>query len=199
VRGAYRLVASICVPAIRFLFRPRVQGLDRVPAGPFVLCANQLSNLDGFALGYALRPRQPCWMGKAELFTPVTAPLLRALGIFPVHRGKGDRAAIDTAVAMVRAGEIVGIFPEGTRRTKGIHKTREARPHSGAARVALAAGVPVVPAAIRGTERLTRFRRWQIAFGEPVLPGPDGPGAARETTQTVWSSITRLEEALWKS
>jgi 1-acyl-sn-glycerol-3-phosphate acyltransferase len=196
VGGLYRLVAWVCVPAIWLLFRPRVRGLERVPGGAFVLCSNQVSNLDGFALGYALRPRQPRWMGKAELFNAFTAPFLRAVGIFPVRRGEGDRAAIYTAVGLAAAGEIVGIFPEGTRRQKGFRKAHAARPHSGAARVALAAGVPIVPAALRGTERLIRLRRWDISFGEPIDPAG---GVPRQVTARLWQEIASLEDELWKT
>src|SRR5919198_2449335 len=167
--AVYRLVAGVARPLVRLVFRPRVHGLEHVRSdGGFVLASNQLSNLDGFALAYALYPRQLRWMGKAELFNPVTAPFLRRAGVFPVRRGEGDTDAIDGAVALARAGHVVGIFPEGTRRSKGFRKRHVARPHTGAARVALAASVPLVPAAIAGTERLTLLRRWRVALGPPV-------------------------------
>jgi len=184
---------------VRLLFRPRVSGLEHVPAGGFVLASNQLSNLDGFALAYALYPRQLRWMGKAELFNPLTAPFLRRAGVFPVRRGAGDAAAIEGAVALAREGHVVGIFPEGTRRSKGFRKKHVARPHTGAARVALAAGVPLVPAAIAGTERLTLLRRWRIALGPPAaldrLP-EDSHAAAQEATARLWSSVIGLESEL---
>ena len=196
----FRVVALLSAPLLRLFFRPTVRGSEHLPGkGGFVLSANQLSNLDGWALGYALLPRRLRWMGKAELFNPVLGPLARRLGIFPVRRGEGDRAAIATAVELARSGSVVVIFPEGTRRRKGFHKRREARPHSGAARVALAAGVPLVPAAIRGTERLTRFRQWHVSFGPPIglddLAGEKG--AAREATRRLWAAILALEGELW--
>src|SRR5207237_661041 len=98
-----------------------------------------------------------------------------------------------------REGHVVGIFPEGTRRSKGFRKKHVARPHTGAARVALAAGVPLVPAAIAGTERLTLLRRWRIAVGPSVaLDGlPEGSHAeAREATTRLWSAVTGLESEL---
>ena len=118
----YRVVAGIARPLVRLVFRLRVTGLEHVPAGGFVLASNQLSNLDGFALAYALYPRQLRWMGKAELFNSLTAPFLRRAGIFPVRRGEGDAAAIDGAVALAREWHVVGIFPEGTRRSKGFRR-----------------------------------------------------------------------------
>lgn len=195
----YRLVAGLCRPVIRVLFRPHVHGLEHVPTGGFVLSANQLSNLDGFILAYSLYPRQLRWMGKAELFHPLVAPALRRLGLFPVRRGEGDLEAVATAVDLAREGHVVGIFPEGTRRRKGFHKKREARPHTGAARVALAAQAPLVPAAIAGTDRLLLLRRWRLTFGGPV-PVADLDGnrrlASREATRRLWEAITILEAEL---
>ena len=163
------------------------------------MCSNQLSNLDGFALAHPLYPRQVQWMGKAELFRKPFASTLRRLGIFPVRRGEGDVQAVRTAAELARQGHAVGIFPEGTRREKGFRKTRSPRPHSGAARVALAARVPLVPAAIHGTERLTLLRRWRVAFGAPVPLDdldPDDRRAPREATRRLMTAIAGLEEEL---
>jgi perosamine synthetase len=199
----YRVVAGLARPVCGMLFRPDAQGLENVPAsGGFVLSSNQLSNLDGFALAYTLYPRQIRWMAKAELFVPVFGAIASKLGLFPVRRGEGDVGAVHTAVELARSGYAIGIFPEGTRRSKGLRKKHRARPHSGAARVALAAGVPLVPAAVVGTERLTAFRRWQIAFGEPVSVGdlPAHPRlAAHEVTERVWTAISALESELLQS
>ena len=127
------------------------------------------------------------------------APILRKLGIFPVRRGKGDIQAVRTAADVAGRGHPVGIFPEGTRRAKGFRKSRAPRAHTGAARVAIAARVPLVPAAILGTERLTLLRRWRVAFGAPVpladLP-PDDRQAAREATRRLMAAIAELEEEL---
>jgi len=164
--ATYRVVAALARPLVRLLFRPKARGLENVPAsGGFVLSSNQLSNLDGFGLSYTLYPRQVRWMAKAELFVPVIGAIARRLGCFPVRRGEGDLGAVHTAVELARSGYAVGIFPEGTRRSKGLRKKHQARPHSGPARVALAARVPLVPAAVVGTERLMALRRWRIAFG----------------------------------
>lgn len=170
--------------------------------GGFVLSSNQLSNLDGFALSYTLYPRQLRWMAKAELFVPVIDAIVRRLGLFPVRRGEGDLGAVGAAVELARSGYAVGIFPEGTRRAKGLRKKHRARPHSGPARVALAAGVPLVPAAVVGTERLTALRRWRIAFGRPVsledLPAHPRL-AALEATDRLWNAISALETELLRT
>jgi 1-acyl-sn-glycerol-3-phosphate acyltransferase len=187
----YRLVAAFCKPVVRILFRPDMRGLEHIPQGGFVFSSNQLSNLDGF-LAYAIYPRQLRWTGKAELFQPLFKPVLRLLGIFPVRRGMGDLDAVATAVELAGEGHVVGIFPEGTRRSKGLHKKRQAQPHTGAARVALAAGVFLVPAAVGGTDRLLLLRKcllrkWRLA---PMRGGrtPFPPYRAADAAR-AWSTV----------
>jgi dTDP-4-amino-4,6-dideoxygalactose transaminase len=196
--ATYRVVAWSRWP-LRLLFRPRALGLQHVPADGCVIASNQLSNLDGVAYGYALHPRQVWWLGKAELFKPVVGPVLRRIGIVPVRRGEGDVEALATMIRLARDGNAVGIFPEGTRRAKGWRKSRRPEPHTGTARVALAARVPLVPAAIAGTERLTLLRRWRMAFGPPVstegLPA-NRRLAARELTARLMAAIADLEAEL---
>ncbi len=118
--------------------------------------------------------------------------MLDSAGAFKVHRGKSDVDAIDTAVRLVRSGEIVMMFPEGTRQKKGIRKTRTARPHSGAARIAHLAGAPLVPAAIKGSDRLSRLAKLRVAYGEPFEPGADAPAA----TERLMREIDALYESL---
>src|SRR5207244_3505344 len=96
------------------------------------------------------------------------APLLRHGGAFPVRRGMNDRTAVQTAVELARAGDIVVMFPEGTRRKKGLRKKFRPQAHTGSARIALMAGVPLVPAAIVGTDRLSRLGRLRVLYGEPI-------------------------------
>jgi 1-acyl-sn-glycerol-3-phosphate acyltransferase len=195
--AAYRLAAHMLVPIFNRVFRLEAVGAERVPRGGAVLGANQLSNVDAFALATPLFPRPLRAMAKAELFNPLLGPVVRSFGAFPVDRDGLDSGAVDAAVAMASAGELVLIFPEGTRRRKGLRKSRVARPHAGAAHVALVAGVPLVPAAIRGTDRLTRLRPWRIAYGEPVSLGDlaDLPlrEARREATRRLWERIVSLE------
>ncbi|MDQ3993042.1 MAG: 1-acyl-sn-glycerol-3-phosphate acyltransferase, partial [Actinomycetota bacterium] len=144
--------------------------------------------------------RQLRFMGKSELFNPVLGPLLRAGGAFPVRRGEGDVAAIETAVELAQSGAVVAMFPEGTRRKKGLVKKFQARPHTGAARVALEAGVPLVPAAIAGTDRLSRLGRLRVSYGRPVdiddLRGDDPREASREATERLFEAIAALERGL---
>ena len=85
-----------------------------------------------------------------------------------MRRGEKDTVAIETATQLCRDGHIVVMFPEGTRRKKGLRKRHEARAHSGAARIALDAGVPLIPAGISGTDRLGRLARLRVAYGAPI-------------------------------
>ncbi|MBD0349267.1 MAG: 1-acyl-sn-glycerol-3-phosphate acyltransferase [Thermoleophilia bacterium] len=188
-------------PLVRLVFRLRAHGVESLPVGGFVLAANHVSNFDPWALGYPLFPRRQLrFMGKSELFNPVLGPLLRAGGAFPVRRGEGDLAAIETAVELAKSGAVVAMFPEGTRRKKGLVKKFQARPHTGAARVALEAGVPLVPAAIAGTDRLSRLGPLRVLYGSPVeiddLRNDDPREASREATERLFEAIAALERRL---
>jgi 1-acyl-sn-glycerol-3-phosphate acyltransferase len=140
------------------------------------------------------------FMAKSELFWFPLGPFISACGAFPVHRGHQDQEAVDTALRLCREGNIVVMFPEGTRREKGLRKRHEARWRSGAARIALEAGVPLIPAGVYGSGRLLRFGRLRVAFGDPIvlddLRGLPADEAARVATERLRSAITELEEAL---
>src|SRR5262245_18921787 len=98
------------------LFRLDAEGLDHLPDGGFVLAANSTSDFARWPLGSPLWPkRQLRLMSKVELFTPILGPPLRAGGAFPVRRGEQDIEAVETAVRLCREGNIVMVFPEGTR------------------------------------------------------------------------------------
>jgi 1-acyl-sn-glycerol-3-phosphate acyltransferase len=166
----YTFVGVVSWPVTKFLYRLHAAGVEHVPRqGGVVLAANHTSNFDPWPLGIPLFPRRTLrFMAKIELFNPILSPLLNAAGAFPVHRGRADHEAIETAVRLVREGEVVVMFPEGTRRAKGLRKKFQPVPHTGAARIALAASAPLVPAAIRGTDRLARFGPLRVAYGPPV-------------------------------
>jgi 1-acyl-sn-glycerol-3-phosphate acyltransferase len=197
----YYVVGTLSAPVLKGLFRLRARGIEHLPEGGFVLAANHTSNFDPWPLGVPLLPgRQLRFMAKAELFNPVFTPILRAGGAFKVRRGQGDVEAMRTAIELVKEGEIVVMFPEGTRQTKGMRKKRAARPHTGAARIALAAGAPLVPAAISGTDRLLRLGPLRVAFGEPIdvsdLNGADTKTAAQVATDRLMAEIGELKESL---
>ena len=198
----YYFVGAVSYPFARVLFRHRWRDVEHVPAvGGCVLAANHLSNFDPWALGLPLFPRRYLrFMGKSELFNPILGPIITAGGAFKVRRGQRDTEAIETAVGLARDGHVVVMFPEGTRRKKGMVKKHEARPHTGAARIALEAGVPLVPAAIRGTDSLLRLGPLRVAYGAPVelddLRDLEPKDAAQQATERLMAEIARLEETL---
>ena len=201
VSPLYRIIGTLSIPIVKGLYRLRARGLEHLPAGGFVLAANHTSNFDPWPLAIPLLPgRQLRFMAKAELFNPVLTPILRAGGAFKVRRGEGDIEALRTAVELVRDGEIVVMFPEGTRQRKGLVKRHQARPHTGAARIALAAGAPLVPAAIDGTARLLRLGPLRVAYGPPLdlsdLEGQDLKSAAKVATERLMTSIDELKATL---
>jgi 1-acyl-sn-glycerol-3-phosphate acyltransferase len=194
----YALVAVLSWPVVRLVYRLRVTGREHVPDGGCVLAANHWSNFDPWPLGLPLFPRRFLrFMAKKELFWPPLGWIVRAGGGFRVDRGARDTQAIETAVALCRAGHAVVMFPEGTRRSKGLRKRYEARWHTGAARIALSAGVPLVPAGIAGTERLGRLGPLRVAYGPPIetsdLGAMDGGEAAQVATDRLREAITALE------
>ena len=198
----YFLAGIVTGPPVWLVFRLRASGKENIPReGGFVLSANHLSNLDPWALGLPLFPRRQLrFMAKAELFQSPLAPIVKAAGAFRVRRGKGDAEAIATAMRLAHEGEVVVIFPEGTRRQKGLVKRHEARPHTGAVRIALRAGVPLVPAAIGGTDRLKRLGPLRVAYGTPIelddLRDRDEREAAEIGTERLMAAIEELERSL---
>jgi 1-acyl-sn-glycerol-3-phosphate acyltransferase len=190
----YSAIAVLSWPIVYGLYRLRARGKEHLPSdGGFVLAANHTSNFDPWPLGLPLFPRGYLrFMGKSELFKPGLGQLITAGGAFPVRRGEGDVEAIQNAVDLARQGHIVVMFPEGTRQRKGLRKKWEARPHSGAARIAIEAGVPLVPAAIKGTDRLVRLGPLRVAYGPPVEVSDD----PRETTERLMGEIEKLRGTL---
>jgi 1-acyl-sn-glycerol-3-phosphate acyltransferase len=196
------VIATASVPILRILFRLRTTGVEHVPAeGGLVLAANHNSNFDPWPLGIPLFPRRFLrFMGKSELFWFPLGAFIGAAGAFPVRRGEKDLEAIETAIELCREGHAVVMFPEGTRRKKGLVKKHQAKAHTGAARIALEADVPLVPAAIKGTDRLARFAPLSVIYGPPIplddLRGRDVREAATVATERLMAEIDRLEEML---
>jgi 1-acyl-sn-glycerol-3-phosphate acyltransferase len=169
--------------------------------GGYVLAAGHVSNLDPWALGLAIWPRRFLrFMGKSELFWFPLSLVLAGVGAFKVHRGRADREAIETAVNLARAGNVIAMFPEGTRRRKGLRKKYEAGAHTGAARIALEADVPLVPAGVKGTDGLSRLAPWRVQYGTPIdsddLRVQEMGEAARTATDRLMHEIHKLEESL---
>ncbi len=174
---------------LRLLYRIEVAG--RVPQGPCVVAANHESLLDPLVL--ALSARQPLrFLAKVELWRwPAGAWLMNALGGIPIRRDRRDLLSVGQAEELLRAGQSVAIFPQGTIR--GGPWTR------GAARLALTTGVPLVPVRIVGTARaLSRrrigFPRIRVLVGEPIAVAAAKPtvAAAKDLTRELEARVRAL-------
>ncbi len=189
---AYFLVRLILVPVLRIFFGLQAQGVKNIPkTGPVVIAPNHKSFWDSFFLAAVVK-RRLHFMGKAELFTGWKGRLFLALGAFPVLRGSSDDEAIETARAILLRGDVLALFPEGTRVSD---PARLGNPKRGATRLAIETGAVIVPTAMTGTEK----RKWplprkvRIVFGDPIpvtdlTPGPEH--AAILLDQTVWPSVS---------
>ncbi len=172
----------------------RLKGFDNVPRqGAFIIAANHLSWTDIPLIPMHLR-RKVVYMAKEEYFSSKLAWLVRFLGSFPVKRGEGDRQALRTGEEQLKKGNILGIFPEGTRsRSRTLAKA-----HAGMGMIALRTGVPVVPVAIWGSENaLKKFRApVTISYGEPIVFKPKGKKITREdideATETIMHKIAAM-------
>ncbi len=174
--GQWQTVAmTVLRPVFRALWKVNVVGLDNLPAtGPAILCPNHVSVIDSFVLPSVL-PRRITYVGKAEYLDDwKTAKLFPALGMIPIDRAGGDKAqaALDTAARLLEAGELFGIYPEGTRSSTGeLHKGK-----TGPARLALRTGAPLVPIGLIGTRQVQPrdaplprlFLPVEVRFGKPI-------------------------------
>ncbi len=187
--------AKISLGVIFKLWRMRVYGADNVPAaGAVIVACNHISYFDPPLLGTAC-PRRIRYMAKAELFKiPVLGPLITGFGAYPVDRSGTPMAAVRRSVEVLRRGEVIGIFPEGTRNLDGTVQARE-----GVALLASLGKAVVVPAAVVGTRDAARFQRFQVVFGSPMSL-PEGRKATREElanfTEQVMQAIRKLPETI---
>ena len=198
----YLFAGFVSWPVMHGLYRLRVEGVENLPeSGGFVLAANHTSNFDPWPLAMPLWPdRFLRFMAKSELFWWPLRVFIQSGGGFPVRRGERDVEAMRIAVELARQGDIVVMFPHGTRQRKGLVKKFQPRAHTGAARIAFDAGVPLVPAAIAGTDRLLRLSRLRVRYGKPIpvddLRDHDPSAAAKEATERLMTEIELLQEAL---
>jgi 1-acyl-sn-glycerol-3-phosphate acyltransferase len=160
----YNIICVAFIQLFRFVYRWKVEGRENLPAGgPVIICSNHISWLDPPMLGCIAWPRHVHIMAKEELFRiPVFGSIIKRVKAFPVKRDSADLRAIKTAINVVKNGEILGLFPEGTR-----SRTEELLPpQPGVGLIAHKSGAPVVPVAIMGPYRL--FRPIRVKIGKPI-------------------------------
>ena len=190
----YLIIYTLLAPLIRLLFPRRVVGLENLPEGGALLCANHASGWDPIIVAIALpRNSRLTVMAKDSLFKiPVLGFLLRKLGIFPVKRGESDLAAMKTALKVLHEGNRLLVFPEGTR----VEGQGEVEAKGGVTVMATRTGVPMVPVYCGGKHKF--LRKNTVAFGEPYIPVIAGrrptPEENREIAGEILERIYALKE-----
>ena len=188
-----------------FVTRVKVEGVEKIPrTGPLLIICNHCSSADGLLLMGFVTPkigRPMRWLGKEEaLRWPVLGWVMRANGIFGVRRGAGDLEAFKAAKGVLDRGDVLAIFPEGTRSKSGqLQAAKE-----GATVLAVRSGTPIAPIAVIGTHRFWRkgsifprpFRRMAVKVGDPFTltmpPGADRKESMRAATTELMRHIAEL-------
>ncbi len=194
----YALLRPVAWVLTHLVCRYHVSGREYVPtSGPLLVVANHLSWYDPILLALVL-PRRVWFFAKIEVFRwPIVGWLCRLTGQIPVHRGEGDRTALEKALAYLREGKALMVFPEGTVERQEQMIT----PHTGVAMLALRSGATVLPIAHMGTRRVLRslhawFPRVDIKIGEPYIPAlPEGiarKASLQKVTQDVMERIAAM-------
>lgn len=175
----WTLKTVVLGPLIKLLFRPRVEGIEHIPQeGPAILASNHLSFSDSVFLPVVL-DRRVTFLAKSDYFTGsgikgwLTAAFMRGIGQLPIDRsgGKASESALKSGLKVLDAGDLLGLYPEGTRSPD----SRLYRGRTGVARMALTAGVPVIPVAMIDTDKaqptgqlIPNIRRIGIKIGAPL-------------------------------
>lgn len=185
----YTFGKALVKTALTPLYRFEVVGTEKFPEeGGILLCSNHIHALDPPVVGMT-SPRTVHFMAKEELFkVPVLGKLLPQVNAFPVKRGMSDREALRSALRILKNGDVVGLFPEGTRSTDGILK----KGLSGAGFFALRGNADVMPCVIIGPYK--PFRKVKVVYGDPVLMEPfrERKASAEEVTAVIMASIQQL-------
>ncbi len=198
-RNKLLLVLKIVLyPFYRLLFWYSVTGLENIPqTGGVIFSSNHLSYLDPVLWIIVIR-RRIRFMAKQELFKhPLLGWFLRRMDVFGVERGSGDMAAVKTAIRVVRNGEILGLYPEGTRSKDG----KPGRAKTGVALIAKAAKCDVVPAAVICRGKLRPFKRIRLVVGKPVSYQEiidRAPDNSRESLRAAADYIMEQITTLWE-
>lgn len=207
-----RLAESVVLPPLKLWFRWRFEGMGNIPqTGAVLVACNHVSYFDPLAHGHFLEKagRRPRFLAKIELYkNPVLRKVLTGASQIPVRRGSGDHAPIETALASLRKGELVVVYPESTVTTNADFSPMKAK--TGIARLTLAADVPVIPLAVWGSQPVwQRGGKRNLKYGRPIWvkagapldfsvyqDRPDDPEALRAVTDHVMAELSLLVDDL---
>lgn len=176
----------------KIFFRLEAKGIKNIPdKGAVILCSNHISLWDPPVVGTPLE-RKVHFMAKAELFkVPVLGQIIKRIGAFPVKRGGVSKESIKSTLLLLRNGEVLGIFPEGSR------KNKEGAGKKGAASFALKSNAVVVPVAIIGKYKL--FQKMKVVYGKPVdldsIKTEESAERINQATELIMSSIQELKQS----
>ncbi len=193
----YKIVRAVVRIVVKFMFRANVVGAENIPEdGAFLLCCNHTSMLD-IPLLIAISPRQICFMAKKELFgfKPL-GMIFRAMGAFPVDRGGRDIAAIRHSCSLIEKGEVLGVFPEGTR-YRDCKPPREVK--SGISFIAMKTGADILPIAIYKEKGTHPLRRVTVRIGEVIKNTDICEGKpTKENIAKVSEKLHKTIKELWE-
>lgn len=158
-----KIVKGVVYAFYKVAFRIKIEGIENIPNfEPCILAPNHISNFDA-PLIYVMTKRDMNVMGKASIFkVPVLGSFLRYMGIYPVERNNKDMGAVKKSLTYLKQGNVLCIFPEGTR--NGFAKGEPL--HNGVAFLALAGKVPVIPVGINGKFKI--FNKITVKIGKPI-------------------------------
>jgi 1-acyl-sn-glycerol-3-phosphate acyltransferase len=197
----YRICAALIGGLAKILFRPSVVGADNIPlTGPVLIAPIHRSNVD-FAFSLFISPRKVFFMAKEGIFHPaIFGALLTRLGAFPVDRNSADRESLRLSEEVLKRGQALVLFPEGTRK----EGTSVEPLHDGAAFIAARTGATIVPVGIAGSERalpvgakLPRPVKIQIVVGTPIEPPVSEGRVSRSQITEKTEELRRELEAVY--
>ena len=183
----FEVVHTVVRPFIRILYPFRTVGMENIPEGGALLCANHASGWDPILIGLALpKDSRLSFMGKAELFqNRLLGWFLTKMGGFPVKRGGNDLAAMKTSLKVLGDGDRLLVFPEGTR----VERAGEVEAKGGITVMACRTGVPIIPIYCGGKKKL--FQKQTIVFGQPYTPVIAGRRPTPEENQQSADEVMR--------
>lgn len=208
----FRVAETVLIPPIAVWFRWRFEGLEQVPReGPVLVAANHISYFDPLAHGYFIEKagRRPRFLAKSELYrSRLVGTVLRGARQIPVRRGSGDQAPVQAALAALEAGRLVMVYPESTVTRNADFSPMQGK--TGIARLSLAAGLPVLPLAVWGSQGVwQRGGTRSLRYGRPIWvkagapldlsayeERADDPAALRAATGKVMDELSVLVEDL---